>query len=120
MGLKDKILAQKDLIQEPVSIPEWPEVDGQIYVRTMTGVERDDYEGLVFSKQRNGKPQDLRGLKSRLVVLCAVDENGDRIFADKDEKDLQQKSAAAINRVADVALSLNGFTEKDVEALAKN
>lgn len=116
---KADILAANDLPRRAVSVPEW---GGDVYVRTMTGAERDEYETLVFTRQQagGGMVKDLRGVKSLLVVLTTVDDAGVRLFDKGDAEALSQKSAAAINRIADVALELAGYTAKDVEELAKN
>ena len=61
MGIRDSILSADDLPRRAVATPEWPGADGLLFVRTMTGAERDEYETLVYSKQNgNGKPRDLR------------------------------------------------------------
>ena len=114
---KEIILTAKDLPLEEVEIPEW---GGKLFVRTMTGLERDKYEAdLVVAN--GARPGDvLRNMRARLVVLTTVDAKGERIFADADAEALGAKSSKALDRVADVATRLNGMNEKDVEDLAKN
>ena len=42
---RDEILAASDLTKELVEVPEW---GGSVYVRAMTGTERDSYEESVL------------------------------------------------------------------------
>jgi len=118
MDLREKILAADDLPTHAVECPEW---NCTLYVRTMTGTERDGYEGDVMGRQGSGTASmRLDGLKAYLVVLTVVDEDGARVFEESDLDKVQQKSSKVINRLADVALSVNGLTADDVEELGKN
>ena len=51
-----------------------------------------------------------------MVALSVVDSNGDRLF--KDHKRLNGRSLAALNRIQDVALKLNGLTGAAAAAMA--
>ena len=119
-GLREKILRQDDLPREAVAIPEWKDDDGKpivVWVRTMTGTERDAYEWWCI-KQKGG---ELVGVRGRLVALCTVDEDGTRIFDDeKDPAKLGKKSAAALQRIFDAARKLNFLSQSDVDELEKN
>ena len=64
-----------------------------------------------------GNKQNMKNLRSRLVVLCAVDESGKRIFNDSDADALGKKSAAAVDRLFTAASKHNGFSSKDIEEL---
>lgn len=111
---RDNILTVDDLKREKVSVPEW---GGYIFVRTMTGTERDQYESSVLGN--NGK-MDLKNIRAKLVVLTAVDEDGLRLFNDDDIEVLGAKSAAALDRVFSKAQTLNKISDDDIEELAKN
>jgi hypothetical protein len=52
--------------------------------------------------------------------LTIVDEEGNRLFSDADVKLLGQKSAAALDKLFEVAQKLSGLKDEDVEELAKN
>lgn len=114
---REQILAAKDLPSEPVHVPEW---GGDLFVRTMTGVERDAFEQSLLSNRGKDKQVNTRNIRARLVVLCAVDAKGNRLFADDDAGALGKKSAAALDRVFAVAQRLNGLRDTDVEELAGN
>ena len=113
---RDLILGSKDLPSEAVDVPEW---GGVIWVRTLTGKERDAFEQRC-QDQKRGDGILIAGLKAQLAALTIVDENGDRLFEDGDADELNTKSAAAIDRVWQVASRLNGLAPGDVEELAGN
>lgn len=106
------ILAVDDLKKEKLSVPEW---GGEIYIRTMNGMERDGYE-----EWAAGAGRSLKGIRGRLAALCIVNAAGERLFSDEDIPALGQKSAAALERVVKAAMRLNAVTDDDVKELEKN
>jgi len=111
---KEQILKADDLKIELVKVPEW---NGDIYIRTMTGTERDAFEQSLFEKEGE---RNLSNIRARLCALTIVDEGGNRLFDDKDVEQLGKKSAAALDRIFGITQKLNAIGEKDVEELAKN
>lgn len=116
MGLtRELILGADDLVTELVEVPEW---GGDVRVRTLTGAERDAFEMAVYTmRQKAGAAINIRAL---LVALCAVDDDGKRLFSERDAVQLGAKSAKALDRIFSVAQRLNGLTAADVDELAKN
>jgi hypothetical protein len=114
---KAAILGQPDLGREFVEVPEW---EGGVWIRGLTGTERDAFEASLFAEKGGARSANLANLRARLVVLTAVDANGVRLFADGDAEALGEKSAKALDRLFTIAQRLNGLTDGDVEALAKN
>jgi len=113
---KDQILAAEDVKVEEVEVPEW---GGVVLVRGMTGIERDEFESkLVVGEGPNAKV-DTRNVRAKLVAFCVVDEEGNRIFSDADVELLGKKSAAALQRVFDVAQRLSGMKEDSVKQAIK-
>jgi hypothetical protein len=112
------ILAQDDLRYEDVLVPEWG--GAWVRVRSMSASERDRFEA--GTVQRNGKEitTNLANIRARLCIMCLVDENGERMFEEEDTFPLGGKSAAALDRVFQVAQRLNGLREEDVNELAAN
>lgn len=110
---KEQILQADDLKKELVEVPEW---DGQVWVRTLTGEELDSYETSIVGKGKS----DMRNIRSRLIARCVVDQDGNRLFADNEAEQLGGKSAAALDRLYDVAMRLNGRSERDQKELEKN
>lgn len=114
-----EILTKDDLVVEEVHVPEWGE-DVWVRVRTLKASERDYFESTTLQRNGDSVSTNLQNIRSRLCLLCMVDETGERIFREEDEYPLGGKSAAALSRVFDVAQRLNGFTKRDVDDLAKN
>jgi hypothetical protein len=111
---REQILNAKDSKTQEVDVPEW---GGKVLVGTMSGRARDAYEKAIVSA--NGS-LDRTNIRAKLCAACIVDEKGKLVFDEKDLDALGNKSAAALDRVFEVALKLNGFSDKDVEELAKN
>lgn len=115
---KDEILRARDVKIEQVDVPEW---GGSVYVRSITAAERGQIEEAAAKfKESKGKDSFARTFTVRFASMAICDENGNRLFDDKDIALLQQKNAAAIARIAEVAQRLSGFSAQDMEELEKN
>ena len=114
---RDDILKKDDIVTEKLEVPEW---NGFVFVRTLSGAERDEFEQLASSRKK-GDYTDLSGLKAKIVALSTVDESGKRLFAGHDDHvKLNQKSAAGIDRIFKVAQRLSHLTDEDVEDLVSD
>ncbi len=107
---RQQILESNDLPKKEIQVPEW---GGSIFIRTLTGTERDNFE---ISVSNN----NLKNVRARMAVLCIVDEAGERLFEDKDAVELGKKSSAALSKIFDEAAEMNGLTEEHVKELEKN
>jgi len=116
---RDEILARRgDVPHEDVMVPEW---GGTVRVRGMTGIERDEFEASIVTGRGRTRDVNMRNIRAKLVSLCVVDPtSGERLFSKADVDALGQLSAAALDRVADVARRLSGLTAEDEERLAGN
>lgn len=114
---REQILGADDRKVESVPVPEW---GGDVLVRGLSGAERDAYEaGIVVMGGDGNRHLNVANMRGRLVALCCVDENGERLFSAEDATALGEKSAGALERVFDVARRLSGLTDGDVEELAE-
>ena len=109
---RNSILKMDALPKEQLSVPEW---GGDVWVRTLTGTERDSFEQSMV--QKKNKP-NLNNVRARFAVLTICDEKGERLFTDNDAEALGKKSAAALDRVFEVAQRLNGFSDDDQRELS--
>ena len=113
---KNAILKADDLKKELVNVPEW---GGDVYVRGMTGADRDKFEASIV--QTRGKDQTLNmvNIRAKLASMTICDEKGNRIFSEADVKELSGKSAHALQRIFVVAQKLSGIGDEDVKELAE-
>lgn len=115
---REQIFAASDLKTEIVDVPEW---GGSVIVRTMTGTDRDAFEGTLVTAAEDGKRSaDLSNMRAKLVAMTVVDDNGDRVFSAEDVAAIGQKSASAIDQVFKVAQRLNGMGASAVSEEVKN
>lgn len=105
------ILSANDLESVGVDVPEW---GGEVLMRGLTAGERDHFEASI------GSDVNLENLRSRLVVLCIVDEQGERIFKNNDAQNLGKKSAQVVDRLFDKARKISGMSDDDVKEMEKN
>jgi hypothetical protein len=114
---RDTILECTDLRIEEVQVPEW---GGSVFVRELTGNERDQYEASLLTLRGTSASLHLQNARAKLVVMSAVDEEGKRLFTMTDVAALGKKSAAALDRLATVASKLSGLSEADMSQLTAN
>ncbi len=114
---REQILAAPDLKTETVAVPEW---GGTVLVRGLTGAERDEYEQSLMVGRGRNRDINIRNARAKLLVLTIVDASGKHVFEDSDIVALGRKSAAALERVFDVARRLSGLSDTDLEELTKN
>lgn len=114
---RDQILGAKDLITEDVDVPEW---GGMVRVKGLSGAERDRFEASIIGENTKNKRRNLANLRARMVSLTVVDAEGKTLFRPNDVEALGAKSAAALDRVFDVAMRLAGMRDEDVDELTEN
>ena len=113
---REAILQADDIVIEPVDVPEW---GGTVLVKGMTGAERDRFELAMIDKPGKSSKINLIDLRAKLCSLTIVNENGKLIFTPADIKELTNKSAAALQRVFEVARELSGIGDDDVKELTE-
>ena len=114
---RQDILIAKDLKHEDIEVPEW---GGLVRVRGLKGVERDEFESSIVVTNPDGTTRvESKAMRARLVSLTAIDDRGVRLFTAEDVVTLGQKSAAALERVFDVAMRLAGMSKDEVDKMGK-
>lgn len=106
MLTRDSILAAKDFDFQDVEVPEW---GGTVRLRGLSAAERDNFEATL------AQTQDLSNLRSRLVVLSLVDDEGNRLFKDSEAKELGEKNALVIMRLFEIVRDLSGMADEDLQ-----
>lgn len=110
------LLATPDVQQEDVWVPEWK---SYVRVRGLTGRDRDAYETSITVGRGKNQEINTRNARAKLVVLCVIDDAGNRLFTDADVRALGEKSAAALQRVFDVCRRLSGLSDEDMEEMTE-
>ena len=119
------ILGMADIEIEPVDVPEWPMggKPGRVYVRTLSGTNREKYLDSLRKVEGQGKKTTvkltLEDAGPRLLTLTLCNSKGELLFTAAQIALLGAKSAKALQRCIDAASKLNGLGE-DAEESAKN
>jgi len=113
---KGGILDADDTDVCAVNVPEW---GGAVYVRVLSGGERDAFEASLRDP-RTGKNTRLDNFRARFASLVLANEDGSRMFDDRDASELSRKSAKALDRILEAGLATNGMDDASVEDAEKN
>jgi len=114
VSLRDQIIAADDIGKETVHIDIW---DVDVEVRTMTAAERSK---MLNSAMDDSGNIDLEQLYPRILIATVFDpESGEQVFSGDDVSALQNKSAAAVEKVAQKAMALSGLTPEAVDEAGK-
>lgn len=111
---REQICASDDSGRELVAVPEW---GGEVYIKVMSGTERDSFESWC---SKCSKREDMTNLRAKLLSLCLVNDAGSRLFSDNEMQALGSKSGIVLNRLYQAARAVNCYDKKDVEELEGN
>ncbi len=111
-----------------VDVTEWGPLDpetGQpqtttVFVREMTGREKDNFEAGLISVNGRKQKMNLADVRARLAILVCCDENGNLIFKPEDVEWLTKKSVRPLSRIYNATKDLNDLSDEDEEELLKN
>lgn len=108
-----KLLTATDVLESNnfsyVDVDCRPVFDGDIRIRALSA--RAAFE---FTKMK-----DKSDAMVRLVIKCAVDEDGNRLFTDNQLEKLKEKDFAVFQRIQRAALSLNSIGEEEKNDLSE-
>jgi hypothetical protein len=115
MSLREKILAANDRPIIRLNIPEW---GCDVFVRAMSGAQRDVFEQ--FWSKRNEEGTDEARARLAAMVLC--EEDGKSVFETVGDGtlNLKDKSATALDRIFNTVLDQNKIGAGGIEEAAKN
>jgi hypothetical protein len=119
MGLSRNALLQKEELEKvKVDLGK-----GEfVFVRQMTGRERDLFERSLYVFDKENKiTTRLADFRAKLAVVTVCDEDGKAVFFPDDYELLSKNmSAAKLEKIVNAAQKLNAITEEDKEGLIKN
>lgn len=98
-----------------------------VYVREMTGRERDNFERSLMKEIRDktGKLNDyetnIRDFRAKLAVCTVSDEKGDLILRPEDYNELSKNMRISkLEKIMEVAQEVNAISSQDREEMVKN
>lgn len=120
-----KVLGREDILRVKDSQRELVDMvpfrwGGSVYVQSMSGADRGLFEADMSLTSGTNQTENWKRFRARILVVCVVDEKGERIFREQDVEALNEKNAGALDYLTDIAQRLSGFRPKDVEAIVKN
>ena len=105
MNLRDRVLAEDDSKRVAVPTPEWPTVDGELYVQRVSAKAMEAYwESLPDEDQDDDESQSMR---VGLVTLATCDAEGTPVFTLEDVDALGDKTNPPVQRLFMEAKDLN-------------
>jgi hypothetical protein len=127
---RSQILRAKDIKTAPVDVPEWlpedapPDAVARVYVKGLSGTEREKYIESIREVVGTGKNQSVKIILqksgAKLAAKCLCDKDGNKLFSEADVDALGEKSSKALDRVINAAAELNGLNEEAVENAKNN
>ena len=117
MLTKEQILDSKCKNFFEMVVPEW---GGSVNVKIMSGRERDKFEQDIMERKGKEITVNMENYRARLCAICICDEEGRRIFSDKDVALLGEKEGNVLDRIFKFAQKINGLSEKETEEIEKN
>ena len=102
---------------EPVTIDG---VADPIFLRTLTGRERDGFENACFTQRGKDRVLSTENIRAKLLVRSICTEKGERIFQDNEAELLGSIPADILDILFTKAQKMSGLAPADVEELAGN
>ena len=124
-----ELLSRKRLLEkEELTIVKVEFENGDyVFVRQMTGHERDTFEQSLLKKNRDAKgvitgyEQATEDFRAKLAVVTLCDEKGNLLLQQGDYLLLSKSmSAKKLEKIINEAQKLNAITEEDKENILKN
>jgi hypothetical protein len=97
-----------------VEIPEW---GGHVFIKTMTGRERDNYEISQVEGKGENRKVNLVNARAKLVAAVTYDSTKRKMFSKEDVLALGNLHAKPLTRIYKVAQDTSGLTDEDMEDL---
>jgi hypothetical protein len=96
-----------------------PELGGSVWIRAMSGTERDAWEKSLLTGKGKNRDIDTTNVRAKLVARCLVDSAGARLLEPSDAAVLGGLRADVLNRMFEKAQRLNGVGDGDIDELGK-
>lgn len=93
---------------------------GTVRIQSVSERERSQFEQDTLDRNGRVTKRGMMTVKPRLIIMCAVDGDGQKIFTSADIEGLMELDSITSNLIADACQKLCGITETDLEDLEKN
>lgn len=115
---RDQILSAVDMDIRKIPIPEW---SGDVFIRSMSAGEWDDFENSLVKITDGGKQKaNLKNYRARFASIIICDADGNKLFLPSDITNLSKKSRKAMDRILTAGKKLNGISDEDESELVEN
>jgi len=109
MSLRDELLSTRNACDVPLTpapaLPEWPAVDGQLFLGTLSEADLGSLSG--------GDQHDEGLFRAGLVCKVLTDANRNRVLQDTDAPAMAAKETLVMERLYHAAREANGLTEEN-------
>ncbi|MBD3405117.1 MAG: hypothetical protein GF411_03155 [Candidatus Lokiarchaeota archaeon] len=108
----------EDVMVEKLFIPEWK---GHVYVRGMTGSQRDYFDGLISEAEKKGFAKAK--VRATVACMCLCDGEGKRLFNYRKKEhveDMGKRSAYPLDRIFAVIMRLSGLSSEEFSEIRGN
>lgn len=115
-------LSAHELMEEGIKVRHTlvPMTKGKMRIRSISDLDRIEYELAETNEEGEVDIQQLARRRARLVALCAVDDNGTRLFAESDVEKIARWDAGLLKRTYVECSRHCGINDAEVERFGKN
>lgn len=106
---KEDILNAVDLDTKDVDVPKW----GKVKIKSMSIAEQIEF-GKINSDENE------KNIALELIVMCVIDDEGNKLFSRDDIPLLSKKSSVPIMHLFEECCKLNAMGGETLEQKAKN
>jgi hypothetical protein len=93
---------------------------GDARIRSLTEAEKSEFEGNIWSAKGDVNTASMKTQRRRLVALCLVDEQGNRLLTSDDSAALADIDGAITSQIFAECRKHCGFEVGEIEDLVKN
>lgn len=95
-------------IKPKVQAVEIPDLQEPVFVRSMTGHDRNKLKALQVKLEKEGREAEM---DTHLVIACACDADGNLLFNDKDLQAVNAIPAEILTAIALESLKVSGLVD---------
>jgi hypothetical protein len=117
----EQFLTAPELAQAKKDVPV-PELGAGMVIPVwgMTPRERSAWEDKQTQLSESKRAKHKLQVRERILVECCRNDDGVQLFTADQIEQLGKRRGDVIERLVNVALDLSGFSEQDIEKIAKN